>query len=205
MGSTGDFLVAWTDSGPSPDRRAGRLRQGRLRPAVRRLRRHAGSRLPGQHVRRRGTRARPRRRSTPPAISSSPGEAIDASYDGVFAQRFDASADKLGGELQVNTYTTGTQYGPDVAMIANGDFIVTWWGEARRITASPRSGSTRTGRAAEASSTSTRSFPAGESGLRRRQRRRPVRRRVEPPGRSRQHGHRRPDRRLPGRQADERR
>ncbi len=54
---------------------------------------------------------------------------IDASGDGVFAQRFDASATKLGGEFQINTYTTGTQYGPDVAMIANGDFIVTWWGE----------------------------------------------------------------------------
>ena len=31
-----------------------------------------------------------------------------------------------GPELQVNTYTTGSQFGPDVAMDASGNFVVVW-------------------------------------------------------------------------------
>jgi len=45
---------------------------------------------------------------------------------GVFAQRFSANGMKLGSEFQVNTYTTGDQAIPIVAMDAAGGFVITW-------------------------------------------------------------------------------
>ncbi len=50
----------------------------------------------------------------------------DGSQFGVFGQRYDASGAPLGGELQVNAYTTGTQYGPSVGMDGAGNFTVAW-------------------------------------------------------------------------------
>jgi hypothetical protein len=50
----------------------------------------------------------------------------DGDIDGVFAQRFASDGTPLGIEFQVNTYTTGYQYLPDVAMDSDGDFIVVW-------------------------------------------------------------------------------
>jgi hypothetical protein len=46
-------------------------------------------------------------------------------YTEIFARRFDAAGNPHGGEFQVNTYTTGYQYGPAVAM-SDGGFVVTW-------------------------------------------------------------------------------
>ena len=43
----------------------------------------------------------------------------------IFARRFDANGNALGDEFRVNSYTTGTQRFPDVAMNADG-FIVVW-------------------------------------------------------------------------------
>jgi len=45
---------------------------------------------------------------------------------GIFAQRFNANGTKAGGELSVNSHTTGTQKIPSVAMDADGDFVVVW-------------------------------------------------------------------------------
>jgi hypothetical protein len=45
---------------------------------------------------------------------------------GVFAQRYDASGTPLGGEFQVNTYTTGYQYQANVASDPSGAFVVVW-------------------------------------------------------------------------------
>jgi hypothetical protein len=45
---------------------------------------------------------------------------------GVYAQRFDASGARQGGEFRVNTYTTDIQSHPSVAMDADGDFVVGW-------------------------------------------------------------------------------
>jgi len=42
------------------------------------------------------------------------------------AQRFDVTGTPVGGEFQVNTYTTGTKGLADVAMDTDGDFIVVW-------------------------------------------------------------------------------
>jgi hypothetical protein len=50
----------------------------------------------------------------------------DGSSAGIFAQRFDAAGVAQGGEFQVNTFTTGSQVVPAVAMDADGDFVVAW-------------------------------------------------------------------------------
>ena len=50
----------------------------------------------------------------------------DGSIEGVFGQRFDPVGARLGGEFQVNTYTTGSQTYPAVAAESSGDFLVTW-------------------------------------------------------------------------------
>ncbi|MEQ9409865.1 MAG: SdrD B-like domain-containing protein [Fuerstiella sp.] len=45
---------------------------------------------------------------------------------GVFARRFDSDGNPLGHEFQVNTYTSGDQFYPSVAMNASGQFVITW-------------------------------------------------------------------------------
>ncbi|HTU09635.1 MAG TPA: hypothetical protein VMG08_01955, partial [Allosphingosinicella sp.] len=50
----------------------------------------------------------------------------DPSSLGVKAQLFDANGEKVGGEFLVNTTTTGDQFGPAVATLASGRFVVTW-------------------------------------------------------------------------------
>src|SRR5262245_3334709 len=44
----------------------------------------------------------------------------------IMGRRFDASGTALGGEFQINTYTTDFQYLPRVAADAAGDFVVVW-------------------------------------------------------------------------------
>jgi hypothetical protein len=50
----------------------------------------------------------------------------DGSLGGVFGQRYDSSGGRLGGEFQVNSYTTAYQYFAGVAPLAAGQFVVTW-------------------------------------------------------------------------------
>ncbi|HEY7111689.1 MAG TPA: hypothetical protein VIA45_02050, partial [Thermoanaerobaculia bacterium] len=50
----------------------------------------------------------------------------DGSESGVFGQRFDGSGEKVGPELQINTYTTGSQSAPAIAIGPRGDFVVVW-------------------------------------------------------------------------------
>jgi hypothetical protein len=50
----------------------------------------------------------------------------DGSNYGIFAQRFNDSGIKVGGEFQVNAYTIGDQSFPSVAADADGDVLVTW-------------------------------------------------------------------------------
>jgi hypothetical protein len=45
---------------------------------------------------------------------------------GVLARRFEASGTPIGGEFQVNTYTTGAQYYPAVAATNDDTFTVAW-------------------------------------------------------------------------------
>jgi hypothetical protein len=50
----------------------------------------------------------------------------DGSSNGIFGQRYDASGARMGGEFQVNTYTTGAQYYATAAMDRRGNFVVAW-------------------------------------------------------------------------------
>ena len=52
----------------------------------------------------------------------------DGSGFGVFAQRFAASGARIGADFRVNSYTTGSQAGPQVAMAADSGFVVVWSG-----------------------------------------------------------------------------
>ena len=54
----------------------------------------------------------------------------DGSSDGVFGQRFDSSAAKVGPEFPVNTYTSGNQTEPSVAVDRDGNFLVVWASDA---------------------------------------------------------------------------
>jgi Ca2+-binding RTX toxin-like protein len=53
-------------------------------------------------------------------------EAQDGSEVGIYAQRFTADGSAKGGEFRVNTFTTGEQSAPAVAMDARGNFVITW-------------------------------------------------------------------------------
>lgn len=50
----------------------------------------------------------------------------DGSGNGVYAQRFSAAGVVQGTEFRVNSFTTGNQDSPAVAMDAAGDFVITW-------------------------------------------------------------------------------
>ena len=50
----------------------------------------------------------------------------DGSSSGIFGQRFDGSGMPIGGEFQVNTYTTSEQVDPSVATDDLGNFVVAW-------------------------------------------------------------------------------
>jgi hypothetical protein len=50
----------------------------------------------------------------------------DSPSSSIQARRYDASGTPLGGEFQVNTYTTGSQRAPDVAADAGGNVLVVW-------------------------------------------------------------------------------
>jgi len=50
----------------------------------------------------------------------------DGSFDGVYAQRYNAAGVTQGGEFRVNTTSAGSQELSTVAMDADGDFVVTW-------------------------------------------------------------------------------
>ena len=53
----------------------------------------------------------------------------DGSFWGVFAQRVDAGGNKLGGEIQANTFTTGVQKYSTIGMDGDGNFIIAWESE----------------------------------------------------------------------------
>lgn len=46
--------------------------------------------------------------------------------EGVFARRYNASAETQGDQFQVNTFADGDQQFPRIAMDANGDFVIAW-------------------------------------------------------------------------------
>lgn len=50
----------------------------------------------------------------------------DGSGWGVYGRLYDAAGAPMGGEFLVAQTTVGDQYSPDVSMMTNGDFVVTW-------------------------------------------------------------------------------
>ena len=46
--------------------------------------------------------------------------------DDIKAQIFNANGTKVGGEFQLNTTTSGEQYGPSIVSLPNGNFIASW-------------------------------------------------------------------------------
>jgi len=52
----------------------------------------------------------------------------DGSSSGILAQRFNSDCTAIGPEFQINSESSGNQTAPAVAMIPNGNFIVTWHG-----------------------------------------------------------------------------
>jgi len=50
----------------------------------------------------------------------------DASTLSIQSQRYNAGGTAQGSQFQVNTYTTGAQYRPAVAIDSDGDFVVVW-------------------------------------------------------------------------------
>jgi len=56
------------------------------------------------------------------------GTPQDGSYYGVYGQRYRSNGQPVGEEFQVNTYTTGIQGNPSIAMDDDGDFLVAWEG-----------------------------------------------------------------------------
>lgn len=55
----------------------------------------------------------------------------DGNNDGVYAQRYDANGIPMGSEFRVNTFTTGAQRKPDIAIVQDGSFIITWMSEGQ--------------------------------------------------------------------------
>ncbi|MEM7584672.1 MAG: DUF11 domain-containing protein [Acidobacteriota bacterium] len=54
----------------------------------------------------------------------------DGSDESIRGRRYTTDGNPVGGEFAVNSYTTGDQSQPAVAMAADGDFIVAWAGES---------------------------------------------------------------------------
>jgi len=50
----------------------------------------------------------------------------DGDEYGIYAQRFDNTANPIGTEFKVNTYTSDIQTNPSIAMADNGNFVITW-------------------------------------------------------------------------------
>ncbi|WP_161604790.1 DUF4347 domain-containing protein, partial [Roseiconus nitratireducens] len=50
----------------------------------------------------------------------------DGDNTGIFAQRFDAQGNRIGGEFQINANSSGSQSWPVVASTPSGEFIVGW-------------------------------------------------------------------------------
>ncbi len=48
--------------------------------------------------------------------------------DGIFAERYDATANRIGGEIRVDDLNNDNQKLADVAIADNGDFVVVWQG-----------------------------------------------------------------------------
>src|SRR5690349_3284452 len=118
----GDFVVAWTSSGQEGTGGQGIFAQRFSAAGV-----AQGGEL---HV----NMFTPFDQSAPTVAIDADGDFVVAWQDvaqegtdaGIYAQRYDAAGNALGGNFHVNSFTTGGQLHPAVAMDAAGDFVIVW-------------------------------------------------------------------------------
>lgn len=118
----GRFVVVWTSEGSAGTDSEGTSIQGRLFNA-------AGSQLANFQVN--NVTANDQTR---PAVAMGPGGAFvvawksytDGDQSGIQARRFNSAGSPLAAQFQVNSYTTGIQDDPDVAIDPTGRFVVAW-------------------------------------------------------------------------------
>lgn len=53
----------------------------------------------------------------------------DGDLVGIYAQRYDNTGTKVGGEFQVNEFTISNQVNPSIAIDTNGSFVISWSGD----------------------------------------------------------------------------
>ena len=54
---------------------------------------------------------------------------LDASGNGVYAQRYSASGEKEGSEFLANTYQSGNEMHSEVTSLADGGYVITWYSD----------------------------------------------------------------------------
>ncbi|MBX3412470.1 MAG: hypothetical protein KF708_07270 [Pirellulales bacterium] len=121
MGPGGDFVISWTSSGQDGD----------LDGVYAQRYGSNGSKIGGEF--RVNSTSANRQDQSRVALDHNGNFVIiwesfaqDGSSWGIFGQRYNAAAQPVGGEFSVNTTTNGPQRLADVAMDADGDFVVTW-------------------------------------------------------------------------------
>jgi hypothetical protein len=121
MDADGDFVVAWTSYGQDGDNAGVYARQYQS----------DGTPLGDEFQVNTHTTGRQR---NPNVAMDADGDFVvawtsygqDGDSDGVYAQRYRSNGTPLGDEFRLNAYTTGNQKQPNVAMDADGDFVVAW-------------------------------------------------------------------------------
>ena len=127
LSANGDFVVVWNSNGSSGGDTLGTGIQGQRYAA-------GGAALGGEFLVNSYTTSDQSRSS----VSVDPdGDFVvvwesngssggDTSFQSIQGQRFAAGGAALGGQFQVNSYTTNGQVLPSVSLSANGDFVVVW-------------------------------------------------------------------------------
>ena len=127
VGSDGDFVVVWESNGSSGGDNSSFSIQGQRYDS-------AGSAVGGEFQVNTYTTSL---QSQPSVAAHADGDFVvvwesngssggDSSFFSVQGQRYDSAGSAVGGQLQVNTYTTSSQVYPAVAADADSDFVVVW-------------------------------------------------------------------------------
>lgn len=120
--TNGNFVVVWTSEGSVGNDTEGTSIQGRLFNA-------AGTPLSTFQVNNLTTNDQ-----TQPAVAMGPGGGFvvawksytDGDQSGIQARRFTSGGSPVAGQFLVNSYTTGVQGDPDVAIDPQGRFVIAW-------------------------------------------------------------------------------
>ena len=126
INTAGDFLVAWTSRGSGGSDSDFQSVQGQCFTST-------GTLLGDQFQ----VNTYTRHHQSNPAVAaagdnfvvvwqSDGSDGSDSSRDSIQGQRFDSFCEPVGGEFQVNTYSTDWQANPEVAANAEGGFVVVW-------------------------------------------------------------------------------